>query len=164
MGRSAALYNVVLLLHILTVVVAFGSFMANAAYVRLARERGGAEGVAIAEASAAVTKKVAQGTFYAVPVFGILLVVVSDGSIGFEEPWISLSFVLYLAAAVLLAAVVIPAQRRSNQLAAESVAERSPEAGQGEMERLDKKLAASSGVFNLLFLAILALMIFQPGA
>lgn len=163
MGVSSGIYNLVLLLHILTVVVAFGSFTANVAYVRLARERGGAEGVAIAEASAAVTKRVAQSTFYAVPVFGILLVVLSDGSIGFEEPWIGLAIALYVAAAVLLAAVVIPAQRRSNQLAAESLASPSSKAGTGETERLDKKLAASSGVFNLLFLAILALMIFKPG-
>lgn len=163
MGVSGDLYRFVLLLHILTVVVAFGSFMASAAYARLARERGGPEGVAINEASAAVTKRVSQGAFWAVPLLGILLVVLSDGAIGFDEAWISLSFLLYIAAAILLAAVVIPTQRRTNQLAAESVANRSAETGRGEMVRLDKKLAAFSGVFNLLFLVILALMVFQPG-
>ncbi|CAN5183115.1 hypothetical protein BH24ACT1_BH24ACT1_05780 [soil metagenome] len=164
MGVSGGLYRFVLLLHILTVVVAFGSFMANAAYARLARERGGSEGVAINEASAAVTKRVSQGSFWAVPVLGILLVVLSDGDFGFDEPWISLSFLLFIAAAVILVAVVIPTQRMVNQLAAESVANRSSGTGQGEMVRLDKKLAAFSGVFNLIFLALLALMIFKPGA
>lgn len=164
MGVSGGLYRFVLLLHILTVVVAFGSFMVNAAYVRLARERGGAEGVAINEASAAVTKRVSQGSFWAVPIFGILLVILSDGAIGFEEPWISLSFLLFIAAAALLVAVVIPTQRRTIQLDRENSGGTSPGAGGSERARLDKKLAASSGVFNLLFLAVLALMIFKPGS
>jgi len=164
MGVSGGLYRFVLLLHIVTVVVAFGSFTANATYARLARQRGGSEGVAINEASAAVTKRVSQGALWAVPVFGIFLVVLSDGVIGFEEPWISLSFLLYIAAAALLVAVVIPTQRRSNQLDKEMLAGRSPAAERGERARLDKKLAAFTGIFNLLFLAVLALMIFKPGA
>lgn len=164
MGVSGGLYRLVLLLHILTVVVGFGGFIVNAAYARQAREQGGAEGVAIGEASAAVTKQVSQSAFYAVPVFGILLVLLSDGTFGFEEPWISLSFVLYIAAAVILSAVVVPSQRRSNELAADLVTDRSSGTSRGEMERLDKKLAAFSGVFNLLFLATLALMIFKPGS
>ncbi|HVL04154.1 MAG TPA: DUF2269 family protein [Acidimicrobiales bacterium] len=164
MGVSGGLYRFVLLLHIVAVVVAFGSFTANATYARLARQRGGSEGVAINEASAAVTKRVSQGALWAVPVFGIFLVVLSDGAIGFEEPWISLSFLLYIAAAALLVAVVIPTQRRSNQLAAEAVANLSSGTERGELAQLEKKLAAVSGVFNLLFLAVLALMIFKPGS
>jgi uncharacterized membrane protein len=164
MGVSGGLYRLVLLFHILTVVVGFGGFIVGAAYTRVARERGGAEGVAISEASAAVTKRVAQSAFYAVPVFGILLVLLSDGTFGFEEPWISAAFVLYIAAAVILLVVVVPSQRKANELAAASVSEPSPGTHRGEMERLDKKLAAFSGVFNLLFLAILALMIFKPGS
>ncbi|HEV2069888.1 MAG TPA: DUF2269 family protein [Acidimicrobiales bacterium] len=164
MGVSGGLYRFVLLLHIVAVVVAFGSFTVTATYARLARQRGGSEGVAINEANAAVTKRVSQGALWAVPVFGIFLVVLSDGAIGFEEPWISLSFLLFIAAAALLVAVVIPTQRRTNQLDKEILGGRSPNAGGSERTRLDKKLAASSGVFNLLFLAVLALMIFKPGA
>ena len=160
MGVSGSLYRFVLVLHILTVVVAFGSLVTNAAYARLARERGGAEGVAINEANASVTKRVAQSSFYAVAVLGILLVVLSDGAIGFAEPWISLSFLLYIAAAVVLVAVLIPTQRRINALAAG----RSGGDEEGARPRLDKKLAASSGIFNLIFVAILVLMIFKPGA
>jgi uncharacterized membrane protein len=163
MGVSGGLYRFVLLLHILTVVVGFGGFIVNAGMARAARQRGGAEGVAIGEASAAVTKQVSQNAFYAVPVFGILLVVLSDGTFGFEEPWVGISIVLYLAAAALLLAVILPAQRRSNQLAADVVGRGSGEPGRGEMAQLDKKLAAFTGVFNLLFLAVLALMIFKPG-
>ncbi|MDQ3353639.1 MAG: DUF2269 domain-containing protein [Actinomycetota bacterium] len=164
MGVSGGLYNLVLLLHILTVVVGFGSFISSAPYARLARQRGGSEGLAIAEASASVTERVAQGSFYAVPVLGILLVVLSDGAIGFEEPWISLSFLLYIAAAVILRVVVIPAQRRSNAVAAELVANPGGKGAHGgELEKLGQRLAAFGGVFNLLFVAILALMIWKPG-
>ncbi len=164
MGVSGSLYRLVLLLHILTVVVAFGSLITNAAYARLAREHGGAEGLAISQASASVTKGVARGTFFAVPVFGILLVVLSDGAIGFDEPWISVSFLLYIAAAVVLLAVLIPTQRQVNAVAAEQTTGSPSGPGQGSRTRLVKKLAAFEGVFNLLFLALLALMIFKPGA
>lgn len=163
MGVSGGFYRFVLLLHILAVVVAFGSFMANAAYARTARQRGGAEGLAINEASAAVTKRVVQASFWAVPVLGILLVVLSDGTFGFDQLWISLSFVLFIAAAVILVGVVLPTQRKVNELAAQSLAKGSSTTGAGDQERLDKKLAALSGVFNLLFVALLALMIFKPG-
>ena len=164
MGVSSGLYRFVLLLHILTVVVGFGGIIVNAGMARAARQRGGAEGVAIGEASAAVTKQVSQNAFYAVPVFGILLVVLSDGTFGFEEPWVGAAIVLYLAAAAILVAVVRPSQRRANELAAGLVANRSAGSAGGELEALDKKLAAFTGVFNLLFLAVLALMIFKPGS
>jgi uncharacterized membrane protein len=163
MGVSGGLYRLVLLLHILTVVVGFGGIIVNAGMARAARQRGGAEGVAIGEASAAVTKQVSQNAFYAVPVFGILLVVLSDGTFGFEEPWVGAAIVLYLAAAAILVAVVGPSQRRANELAAGLVANRSAGSAGAEMKQLDKKLAAFTGVFNLLFLAVLALMIFKPG-
>ncbi len=164
MGVSGGLYRVVLLLHILTVVVGFGGIIVNAGMARAARQRGGAEGVAIGEASAAVTKQVSQNAFYAVPVFGILLVVLSDSTFGFEEPWVGAAIVGYLAAAAILVAVVVPSQRRANELAAGLVANRSAGSAGAEMTQLDKKLAAFTGVFNLLFLAVLALMIFKPGA
>ncbi len=164
MGVSGWLYRLVLLLHILTVVVAFGSLITNEVYARLARERGGSEGLAIGEASATVTKRLAQGSFYAVPVLGILLVVLSDGAIGFEEPWISLSFLLYIAAAVVLLAVLVPTRRRANALAAAAVTGRPSGNEEGTGQRQDKKLATYSAVFNLLFVALLALMIFKPGA
>ncbi|MDP9452783.1 MAG: DUF2269 domain-containing protein [Actinomycetota bacterium] len=168
MGVSGGLYNLVLLLHILAVVVAFGGFITNAPYARLARQRGGAEGLAIGEASASVTERVAQSSFYAVPVLGILLVVLSDGAFGFDELWISLSFLLYIIAAVILRAMLIPGQRRANRLAAERVAAPAGVGGGGsrvgELERLGQRLAALGGVFNLLFVAILALMIWKPGA
>lgn len=160
MGVSGSLYRLVLLLHILTVVVGFGSLISNAAYARLARERGGPEGLAISEANAAVTNRVGRGTFFAVPVFGILLVLLSDGTFGFEEPWVSLSFLLYIAAAVILLVVLIPTQRQVNAAAAGTGAG----GVTGSRERLVRKVAAFEGIFNLLFLAVLALMIFKPGS
>ncbi|HWH36114.1 MAG TPA: DUF2269 family protein [Acidimicrobiales bacterium] len=165
MGVTGWLYRTVLLLHILTVVVGFGAFIANASYARLARQRGGAEGLAISQASTAVTRQVALGAIYAVPLFGILLVVLSDGIFGFGDPWVSLSFLLYIVAVALLVAVVLPAQRRADQLGASLVAGSAGGAGaQSELDALGRKLAASSGAFNLLFVVLLALMIFKPGS
>ncbi|MBW3575424.1 MAG: DUF2269 domain-containing protein [Actinobacteria bacterium] len=150
MGVDGELYRLVLLLHIGAVVVGFGGIALNRIYGTQARRRGGSEGVAIGEANLAATRA-ASSLIYLVPVFGIALVLLSDGTWGFDQPWISVSFLLYLVAAGLLGAVVVPSQKRISSAS-------------GDVERLQGKLAAATAAVNLLFVAVLALMIWKPGA
>jgi hypothetical protein len=81
-----------------------------------------------------------------VPVVGIVLAAV-QGRMG--EVWISISMVLTVLAGVLLALVVVPLQR-------EALAE--PDDG----ARL-RRLGMLSGVYNLLWAAVVVLMIVRPG-
>ena len=174
MGVESGLYRFVLLLHITTVVVGFGPLFFSAASTRLARKRGGAEASAISEANQQVTEW-AEKAVYAVPVFGILLVLLSDGTWGFDQLWITLSFVLYFAVVAVLHAVVKPAQRRLNEVTASLVSEggrATAEGGPGasrrppqlaELEELGKKLAAGSGVLNALVIILIGVMIWKPG-
>ena len=144
------IYRLVLLLHIAAVIVGFGGIALNGVYGSQARQRGGSEGAAIGEANRAATRG-ASSLIYLVPLFGIALVLLSDGTWGFDQPWISLSFVLYLVAAGLLGAVVVPSQRRIGS-------------GDGDLERLHGKVAQATAAINLLAVALLALMIWKPGA
>ncbi len=75
-GLNSGIYKFLFVLHLLTVVVGFGSVMLNGIYAARAKNVGGREGVAISEANTFVSDKVAELFIYAVPIFGILLVLV----------------------------------------------------------------------------------------
>ncbi|HEV2766819.1 MAG TPA: DUF2269 family protein [Acidimicrobiales bacterium] len=174
MGVESGLYRFVLLLHITTVVVGFGPLFFSAASTRLARQRGGAEEAAISDANQQMTEW-AEKAIYAVPVFGILLVLLSDGTWAFDQLWITLSFVLYFAVVAVLHAVVKPTHRRLNEVTASLVSEggRAPAGAGGggsrrppqlaELEQLGKKLAAGSGALNALVIILIGVMIWKPG-
>jgi uncharacterized membrane protein len=173
MGVAGGLYRFVLLAHITAVVVGFGPTFLNGVYGKMAQRRGGVAGVAISEANEEATSRWAERYIYAVPVLGILLVVLSDGAWGFEQPWIGISMLLYIVVIAVYHAVVRPAHRRLNQVSAELVAMGPPPSGserQGrppqvaELEALGKKLAVFGGGLNLLVVVIIALMIWKPGS
>lgn len=86
----------------------------------------------------------------AVPVFGYATAV-SLHVLG--SAWVVAAMALTAAAAFVLAAVVLPGQRRL--LAAPM---------EGDDRALRGRLAASTGVFNLLWAAVTVLMILRPGS
>ncbi|MDP9442214.1 MAG: DUF2269 family protein [Actinomycetota bacterium] len=167
MGVNSTLYNLVLVLHLVAVVVGFGTVFLNGAYGAQAKRRPGPGGLAIGEATYAVTKT-AEYAIYAVPVFGILLVVLSDDAWEFSQLWISLSFLLYFIGIGLFRGMLTPAARRLNALAGELVGA-APAGGGGrppqvtEMEALEKRLAVGGTILNLIVVAVIALMVFKPG-
>lgn len=171
MGVSDGLYQLVLLLHVTAVVVGFGSMFLTGVYLQAAQKRGNAGALAVSEANLAITRQWALPFIYAVPVFGIALVILSDGTWGFDQLWISLSFLTYIAAVGLAHAVVLPSHRRLNQVTAELASMGEPAQGPSrqpppqlaELERQGRKLAAAVGAFNLLVIATIALMIWKPG-
>lgn len=98
----------------------------------------------------------------AVPVLGLALAVQLDV---LGDVWLLASTVLTVAAAILLAAVVLPAQHRAMALL-------EPGAGDGAdtasaVERWvagAKRLSMSSGIFALLWAAVVVLMVVRPGS
>src|SRR5829696_2609782 len=90
-GLNSGIYKFLLVLHLIAVVVGFGSVMLNGVYAARAKRAGGREGVAIAEANTFVSDKVAELFIYAVPILGILLIVTSDEVWKFDQKWISFS-------------------------------------------------------------------------
>ena len=99
----------------------------------------------------------------AVPVFGIGVA----SALGvLDEAWVLVSMALTLAAGVLLAGVVLPRQRELG-LAVDRAVDRAVEAGAEPGERTAaaiRQLAMASGVFNLLWAAVVVLMIVRPGS
>jgi uncharacterized membrane protein len=173
-------YNVVLLLHILTAIVGFGAVFLNALYGRAAERRKGVEGLAIAEVNYDVS--LMAGYFiYAVPVFGILLVLMSDKFYEFSQVWISLSFVVYIVGLGLSHGVLRPNVKKMHALMRELVAMppgsstspaglpptgvaggRPPQVD--EIEQRARTVGATGAILNLLLIVILYLMVWKPGS
>ena len=167
MGIDGDWYNLVLLLHLVSVVVGFGPLTLNGLYGAQAKKRRGVEGAAIGEANFAVSM-VAEKAVYLVPVFGIFLILLSDDAWSFSDLWISLSFLLYIVGLGLSHAVMIPSSRRMNALARELATPGAPAPAGGpppqvaEMEAIGKRLATVGGILNLLLVVLIALMVWKP--
>ena len=171
MGIGSTAYKLVFVLHVLTVIVGFGTVMLNGIRGAEAKKRPGPGGLAIGESGYRVNN-VAEKFIYAVPVLGLALVGMSDGVWEFGQTWVWLSLLIYVIGIAVSHAVLIPAEKRMNVLAGELVAAGPPPAGAPaggpppqvvEMEGLEKKLAAAGTFLNLIVVVVVALMIFKPG-
>ncbi len=158
MGVDSDLYQLVLVLHILAVIIGFGGMFIAGFYGAESAKRSGSEGLVVAETTMKVTSLAPTMAVYTVPILGILLILLSDDLWQFSDTWISLSFLLYIAVIVLAVAVHVPNLRKMIALR---------KGGDGvqttEVERRAKTAALLGGVINLLWVAILFLMVFKPG-
>ena len=162
-------YKVVLLLHILAAIIGFGAVFLNTLYGRAAERRKGVEGLAIAETNYDVSQ-VAGYFIYAVPIFGILLVLMSDDAIKFSQAWLSLSFLLYLVALGLSHGALRPNVKKMHVLMRE-LADAGPSPASGSvrppqvdaLERRGRTVGIVGAVLNLDVVILLYLMIWQPG-
>ena len=167
MGIDTTGYKIVLVLHLVSVIVGFGGIFLNLAYGLQARARRGAEGMAIAESIYNVSRKWTEWFIYAVPVFGIALVMMSDDFFQFSDTWISASFVVYIVAVGLLHGLQFPNLKKMNVLMAELA--QGGAGGPGgekaaELEKRGKRAAVVGGAFNLLIVVAICLMVFRPGS
>src|SRR5262245_28641458 len=152
------------------VIIGLGTVFLNALYGAQAKSRRGAEGLAIAQANLRVTE-IAQYFIYAIPLFGIALVFMSKTNgvqfYDWDQTWIWLSIVLYLAALGLSHGVLMPAVKRMQVLMGEVIAAGPPTGGPppqaAEMEQLGKRIAPVGAALDIIVIVIVALMVFKPG-
>jgi uncharacterized membrane protein len=158
-------YDIVYYLHILAAIVGYGGVFLNGLYGQQATTRSAREGSAIAAANMSVTN-VAEIFIYASFAFGIILAIMAeDGSgVGFDEPWLSLSMLLWIVAIALVHAVMKPAMRAYNMDLVQQAEGKEPGSTGVDLGALDKKMGATGAALNLILVVILYLMIFKPGA
>jgi uncharacterized membrane protein len=169
MGIGTTAYRLVFMLHIISIVVGFGGVMLNGIYGAEAKKRQGAAGAAIGEANLAVSK-VAEKVIMSVPVWGILLVVLSDGVWKFSQAWVGIAIVLFIAVFAFAFLVQLKNQERMTELAVEMASAGPPPAGASgpppqvaEMEALEKKLGMGGAFLSLMVVVMIYLMVFKPG-
>jgi uncharacterized membrane protein len=164
---GSGLYKTLLVLHILTAIVGLGAVMLNGIYAAQARKRPGPGGRAVSEANFAVTK-IAEYFIYAIPIFGILLVLASDKQWKFSQTWIWLALLVYVVAIGISHAILIPGHKRINALLAEMEQGPAPVGGPPpqavEIQGIDKRMAAAGATLDVFVVVFLVLMIWKPGS
>jgi hypothetical protein len=174
MGISGSAYKLVLFLHILCAIVGFGGVVLNGLYGFHAKNRRGEGGLAIVETNFAVSE-VCSRFIYAVPVFGFLLVWLSDGIWAFRQTWVWLAVLIYAGAIGLSHGVMKPTVKRMIVLMKEMVstpvgagsmdaAPSGPPPQAAEMGQLGQTAGITGAVLNTALVVVLILMVWKPGA
>lgn len=139
-------YNVVLFIHIVTVIIAMAGAVAHPLLFEFEKRRADSDMAALAQ------RIVPASRIYAIALIltgiaGFGMVSMSDKVIEFGDTWVWLSIVLWVALNGLLHAVMIPAEK--------AVAE-------GDTNALDK-VDKVGPLLTVLVLVLIYLMIFKPG-
>jgi hypothetical protein len=165
-GGFSGIFKVLLVLHILSAIVGIGGVILNGLYAAQAQKWQGPPGRAISEANYAVTS-VAEKVIYLIPVFGILLVLASDDVFKFSTTFVWLSLVLFIIAIGISHALLIPGHRKINSLLLEMEQGPAPVGGPppqvAQIQALGQTQGVTAMVLDLILVAILCLMIWQPG-
>ena len=156
MGVDGDLYKLVLVLHILAAIIGFGGMFIAGFYGNESRKLPGDEGLVVAQATMKVSGQVPTVAVCAVPILGILLILMSDDVWKFSQAWISLSFLLYFVLMGLATGLQVPTLRKL-------LAMRAAGGNATQVEALGKRAAVIGAVVNVLWVITLALMVFKPG-
>ena len=147
-------YQVLLVIHLLTVITGIGSVVLNGVYGAQAKAAGPNGGNAVVRANHHVST-IAEYVIYLIPVTGILMVI-KDPRWDFSDTWVMISIALYVVALGIAHAVLIPNTKKMIELT------------QGpptpEVEAVGKRLAAAGTVNNLIVVALVVLMVWKPGS
>jgi Predicted integral membrane protein (DUF2269) len=163
MHYGSFLYKLFFLLHILCVVVGFGSTFVWAALGARAGKLDPATSLEINRDILTLSKRLTTPFIYAAGAFGIALVILSDKAIKFSDAWISIAFALFIVGALIAAFVLAPAQKRLVAMQDELVSAGGPSPDRpsqvDEIDAAAKRVAMFGGILHLFFLAILIDMV-----
>jgi uncharacterized membrane protein len=171
MGVGSTAYKLVFMLHIISIIVGFGGVILNGIYGSEAKKRKGAEGAAIGAANLHVTE-IAEKVIMTVPVWGILLVILSDGAWKFSQAWVAIAIALFIVVMGFATGVQLKNQKRMSALANEMAMAGGPPPGAAaggpppqvvEMEALEKKLGMGGAFLSVMVVVMIYLMVFKPG-
>jgi hypothetical protein len=164
-GTNSGIFKVLLVLHILSAIVGLGAVMLNGLYAAQAAKRPGPPGRAVSEANLAVSR-IAEKVIYLIPVFGILLVLASDKGVEFNDTFVWVSLLLFIAALGVSHSVLFPGHKKINALMLEMEQGPPPAAGPppqvAQIEAIGKRQAAAGASLDVVAALILVLMIWQP--
>jgi uncharacterized membrane protein len=141
-------YNIVLFLHILTVIVAFAPAVSHPLIAARLSPGDTATTRWLVGAMAANGRIVHLPALVLTGVLGIVLILMSDEVIEFSDVWISLSFLVWIALGGVVSGMIMPNERRL---------------AEGDLEAR-RKIDLGGQIVAVLLLVMLYLMIFKPGS
>jgi hypothetical protein len=174
MGVNSFLFKVVYLIHILSIIVGFGSSFVWPALASRARKLPPKEGYALSHTAFTLGKGMTTGPTVLAGIAGVLLVVLSKPEGGealykFSQTWISIAFLLFFVSMGISIGLHAPNLKKIDELSGK-LASGEIKGGQGgtppevaELQARGKKAAMFGGIIHLLFALLLLDMIWKPG-
>lgn len=170
LGRGDFGYDLLLLLHILAVIVGFGSSFVWPFLGIAARDAGMAgKGELAASYNELALKTSKHVTTHAIWLSGLLGLVLAIMGDWMEEAWVGISIALFLAMVVFAGVVHVPNIAKLTALSRQLAGGPPPGAGAGgpppqlaEMQARGKAAARNGGILHAGFFIILILMVWKP--
>jgi uncharacterized membrane protein len=165
------MYKYLVFGHLFCVIVGIGNTAMNPLYGAFAKNRQGPGGLAVSEANFKAAH-IGEYFIYAIPVFGILMVINDKGFADFDQTWIWLSLLLYVIAVGIVHGALFPRIRRMITLQEELVAMGPPPEGApaggpppqvAELEELGSQVGAAGGSLHVIATVLVILMVWKPG-
>jgi hypothetical protein len=167
MGTDAFAYKLFLLLHLLCVIVGFGSTFVWSALMPQVERMEPSAGLDVSQRVYTLSKRLTSPFIWAAGLFGIILVVLSDKAWKFDQAWVSIAFVLFIIGVVLATFVLLPTNRKVIALQ-EQLVNASPAPGEGapagvaELKAANARVGMIGGILHLIFLLLMIDMIWKP--
>jgi uncharacterized membrane protein len=140
-------YNIVLLLHILTVIVGFAPAFVHP-FIDAGLQDDPDARTAFLRRAATNGHRIYLPAVTVSGLLGIVLILMSDDVISFADAWVSASFLVWIIIMGLVAGMILPGEKA---------------AGQGDFSK-ERMVTIGGQVATLLLVVMLYLMIFKPGA
>ncbi|HWG72719.1 MAG TPA: hypothetical protein VG184_01560 [Acidimicrobiales bacterium] len=159
-------FKLLVFLHLVCVIGGFGYLAYNGVFLAVLRRRSAAASVGAVGANRDLSQ-LAELLIVAALVFGVAAVGQSK-TIGFDQAWVSAALALWVLDLGILHGFIRRKQRRYAVVAAELAGTVIPPGasppGAAELDRLERAMSGAWGVFNLVVVAAVYLMVFQPGS
>jgi uncharacterized membrane protein len=142
------LYKLLYLGHMLSFVVAFAPAVINP--ILIARLKAGDDPSVLGRVSGVLHlngRQIHLPALVALGGFGLAMVLTSDDAFAFDQAWVSLAFLVWLAIAGLVTGVLLPNERKLSE---------------GDLSA-EKKVERGGQIVTVLTLVMLYLMIWKPG-
>ena len=157
-------YNISLFLHISAVVIGFGATYAEAIMFPVAQKVGNQHLPYIHHLGLAINQRLATPAMVVILITGIYQVSDDPGDvIGFDDAWVSATFVILIILGGLLGGYFVPTDRKLAEMA-----ERDLAGGTGEMsaeyQQRAKQIGMVGALAGVLVLLAIFLMVTKPGA
>lgn len=168
LGVTSSVYRILLLLHILTVIIGFGSSFVYPIMGRQAAKRRGIEAQALSETSLLAARAVTTPVVYAAGALGLILVLA--GPHEFDELWIQLALSVFIVLVLFAGIVHVPNLKRMDELTRQLATASGPPPGGAtgpppqavEMEQRARRAPVTGGLLDVGLVVLLILMIWKP--
>lgn len=156
-GVETTSYKILLVLHIVSIIAAFGPTFIFPTLLKLATKFPGDIGAKLSDVPYVINRKVFLPALILGALFGVALVVDSSDVYTMQKPWVSGAFTIVIALGLVSWFVLRPAQQRFSAAIGK-------EGSDGEtLRKARAAIAASTGVVHLGLVATIALMVWKPG-